>query len=297
MGGFGRTIPLNDPPAWDQLDHFRINRKLEKLAKQYADEDRAKPTPVERVASLERFLDQIEGVYDQEIDSGTVADTPELWAAIYRHKILVTTLPRINVLAFDFAHKLHLAGGGKPQQQAAAAAAGRMLRRLRTKLLAREAELARACEQSKRSSTAQRPHQLAVAERSQLGDNPKQTTHSDEGEPYESKSKRRALLVAKVIEELMMLRTEPRFELEEDFAPMRKKYKSKRFYVFDAARKFPNLRDTILTVKSKFQRGRPIGLAQQIVGNCEGVGMDSIKKDWLHFKPQQYRQSGKHKKP
>ena len=131
---------MNDPPGWDQLDHFRINRRLEKLGKKYAEDDRAKPMPAERVASLERFLDQIEGVYDKEIDSGTAADTPELWAAIYRHKILLTILPRINSLAFEFAHKLHLTGGGKPEEQAAVAAAGRALRRLRTKLKTKEIE-------------------------------------------------------------------------------------------------------------------------------------------------------------
>jgi len=103
MDGAGRAIPLNDPPAWDQLDHFRINRKLEKLAEQYAEEDRAKPTPVERVASLERYLDQIEGVYDKEIDAGRVADTPELWAAIYRHKILPAIPAHIDVLVFGVA--------------------------------------------------------------------------------------------------------------------------------------------------------------------------------------------------
>jgi len=285
---------LNDPPGWDQLDHFRINRKLEKVRKKYADDDRAKPTPVEKVASLEWFLDQIEGVYDQEIDSGTVADTPELWAAIYRHKILPTALPRINSLLFDIAHKLHLTGGGKPEGQAAIAAASRALRRLRTRLRAKEIELASACEHGERARIAENPQQLPGSERVPVGGS-KQTTHADERELCDSKSKRRALLVAKIIEELMVLRTEPEFELEGDFAPVRKKYKNECFYTFDAARRFPNLKDMILTVKSN--RGTPIGLAQQIVAKCEGVGMDSIKKDWLHFKPEQYRQSRRRTKP
>jgi len=139
------------------------------------------------------------------------------------------------------------------------------------------------------------PERPSGSERVPLGGVPQQTKNGDEVESYISKSERRALLVAKVIDELTVLRTEPEFQLEEDFAPVRKKYKGKLFYTFNAARKFPNLKDSILTVKSK--RGTPIGLAQQIVATCEGVRMGSIIKDWLHFKPQQYRQSFRRTKP
>jgi hypothetical protein len=83
-------------------------------------------------------VEEIETVYETEIEAGRFADTPDLWAAIYTQKILPSASAKIGSLMGNLAHKLQLTGGGGPGEQASVEEAQRELSRLRARIEAAE---------------------------------------------------------------------------------------------------------------------------------------------------------------
>jgi hypothetical protein len=112
----------------------------------------------------------------------------------------------------------------------------------------------------------------------------KDLRHSPKGRA----SKGRAKLVARVTEELSVLKAEAAFEVEDDFDSARARFRGRGFYLFDAVKTFPGLKSRILTVKN-FRMAKPIALAQEIVSISESASLSTIKQDWKNYKPRKFR--------
>jgi hypothetical protein len=152
-----------EPPTHPALSFWDINRKLKKLEESYRRDQEEKPAEIEsssvgnpqvaaifwRVKRLKQYVEEIEAVYETEIDAGRFADTPGLWAGVYAAKILPSVSAKINSLTFKLGHKLWLTGGGGPGEQASVEEAQRELSRLRARL---ECELATAASQAEEAT-------------------------------------------------------------------------------------------------------------------------------------------------
>ena len=79
------------------LSDWAINRKLEKLEQDSRRDQERKP----RAKRLRQYAEEIEGVYEAEIESGRVADTADLWAG-------VAFKQRVTASADHCAAKRHL---------------------------------------------------------------------------------------------------------------------------------------------------------------------------------------------
>src|SRR5580692_72489 len=94
----------SEVPAHPLLNDWAINRKLEKLEKDYRRDLEEKSAEIQSSSSmvnprvavisynvkrLRQFVEEFEGVYQAEIESGRVADSPNLWAGLYE-KLLVS---------------------------------------------------------------------------------------------------------------------------------------------------------------------------------------------------------------
>lgn len=100
-----------------------------------------------------------------------------------------------------------------------------------------------------------------------------------------SPSERRADTVAKVIEELNVLR--PHMSgAESDYARLAKEHA--RFLTFRVAREHADLREKVLNVQD---HRRHIRLAQEIVARKSGVELETVRQDWKKYKPQKYRRN------
>jgi hypothetical protein len=104
----------------------------------------------------------------------------------------------------------------------------------------------------------------------------------------EWRSKRRAWLVAQVLEEVQMIREaemplDP--EVPSDFESVIQRFKGRDFYLFPAVAGSENLTARVL---GKI-RGKPIGFAQAIVARREKCDVTTLHKDWKKHKPEQYR--------
>jgi hypothetical protein len=148
-----------EPPTHPALSFWDINRKLKKLEDSYRRDQETKPSAIEsssvgnprvaaifwRVKRLKQYVEEIEAVYETEINAGRFADTPDLWAAVYAQKILPSALAKIGSLMWNLAHKLWLTGEGGPGEQASVAAAQMELSQLRVRI---KCELANAASQA-----------------------------------------------------------------------------------------------------------------------------------------------------
>ncbi len=101
-------------------------------------------------------------------------------------------------------------------------------------------------------------------------------------------SRRRAKLVAQVLEELLVLKRESEFDLAEDFEAIRAKRKYSETYIFTAAAKFPEIVDLLLTVKGT-RNQKPMGLAKEIVAKGENASLHTVISDWKKHKPRELR--------
>lgn len=150
-------------PTHPALSFWGINRKLKKLEASYGRDQETKPAEIEsssvgnprvaaifwRVKRLKQYVEEIESVYEAEIDAGRFADTPNLWAAVYAQKILPSASAKIGSLMWNLTHKLWLTGGSGPGEQASVETAQMELSRLRARI---ECELATAASQAEEAT-------------------------------------------------------------------------------------------------------------------------------------------------
>lgn len=73
-----------------RLSH-RVRRKLDNLEQNYKVH--------QSVDALKKYVREIEGFCEAEIDAGRVADTPEFWVDIYSH-VLVSVRAKSNSLIY-----------------------------------------------------------------------------------------------------------------------------------------------------------------------------------------------------
>jgi len=104
--------PAVSARGWEHLNHWALDRKLEKLAKKYALDAKIQPDDslftskvhpqycyvTYLVDRLKKYREEMEGVYEEEIQAGRVRDSRELWAHIYREKIFDAIFANINSL-------------------------------------------------------------------------------------------------------------------------------------------------------------------------------------------------------
>jgi len=165
-----QTTPskTSETPAHPLLSDWAINRKLEKLEKDYRRDREKKSAEIQSSSSmgnprvavifynvkrLRQYVEDIEGVYQAEIESGRVADSPDLWVGVYE-KLLVSGSAKINSLFSKPEQRMWLSSSGSPGTRASVQAAfeetQRDFSRLRTELDVKleKAKLAKAVEKA-----------------------------------------------------------------------------------------------------------------------------------------------------
>lgn len=157
-----------EAPAHPALSYWDINRKLQKLERNYQRDQEKKPAEIESssigspraaaigymVERLKQYVLEIENAYEAEIEAGRVADTAGLWAAVYSQKVLPSVQAKINSLMGNLAFRLMRTGGGGAGEKATIEEAQREFSRLKAGL---ERKLASACEHAEPAKAAEKP--------------------------------------------------------------------------------------------------------------------------------------------
>jgi hypothetical protein len=139
-------------PAHPLLSDWAINRKLENLGKNYRRDQEEKSAEIQssssmgnprvafifyKVKRLRQYVEEFEGVYQAEIESGRVADSPDLWAGVWQ-KVLIFVSAQTVSLFSNPGQRMWLSTGESPGVRASVQAAfeetQRDLSRLRTEL-------------------------------------------------------------------------------------------------------------------------------------------------------------------
>jgi hypothetical protein len=126
------------PKTHPVLNSWVLNRELVKIEEAYAREWMGRGgkriSISSRIRNLRAYVRKIKSVYEGAIASGDCDDTPDLWAAVYLHKILPSTFAKINSLLGSLAFLFRRIGGGTPNELASAEEARRDLSRLKAEL-------------------------------------------------------------------------------------------------------------------------------------------------------------------
>ena len=205
-------------PAHPALGYWDINRKLEMLEQGCGHDLEKKSAEIEysSVANprgaavfymserLKKYVEEIELVYQAEIEAGRFADTADLWAAVYSQKILPLVQPKIHSVMASLAFTLMRTGGGGPGEQATVQEAQRELSRLKARL---ESELASAIEHMELAGSAETLSPSPNA--STMGQNPVPLRHR------EVVGVERAIIVERIRREIIEIAEA--VELSEDY--------------------------------------------------------------------------------
>jgi hypothetical protein len=247
---------------WDQLDHWVINRKLEKLERNYQCDQEKKPAEIESssvanprgaaigymVERLKQYVGEIKSTFESEIEAGRVADTPDLWAAVYSQKILPSVLPKINSLVGNLAFRLMRTGGDGVGEKATVEEVQRELSRLRAGL---ERELACARKQATTRNKATSTEKLRPSPEIPFTDQPRTQANIN-----------RALLVEKIRREMREIADA--LELPEDYdARVRTNQGFAQYTTVVVCNRHPDLREKLCAIKTT-KKPRIVDLACEI---------------------------------
>lgn len=109
----------------------RVERKLRKLEHNYRSD--------ETLERLEKYVEEVEDLFEAEIDSGRIADTPALWADVYE-RMLSSVQAKMNSWKGNLALRLMRTGGFSQQEKANSEEARRKFGRLKAALEQRLAD-------------------------------------------------------------------------------------------------------------------------------------------------------------
>jgi hypothetical protein len=112
----------------------------------------------------------------------------------------------------------------------------------------------------------------------------------DPSPPTESRSQVRARTVAKVIEELDILR--PLIRSSKDYSDLRPQFE--HFITFEVTEKHPALKDKLLNFQDHSRRH--YRLAQEVAAAYHGRRLATIQTDWKRYKPAEFRIGSEGKK-